>query len=83
MEPRVASLSSLGSEVRGIISHVLLAAMTATHKLYRSPTPPTISHNISIMNSTAAQASPVSKVSFNDFYYCIAQKSLVDEVINI
>jgi len=39
VELRVASVSTLGSDTRAVLPHILLAAMTITFKLYRSGQP--------------------------------------------
>lgn len=37
VESRVAGVATQGGEVRSVLPHVLLAAMTTTHRLYRMP----------------------------------------------
>ncbi|XP_042864457.1 nuclear pore complex protein Nup93-like [Penaeus japonicus] len=59
VESRVAGVASHGSEVRSVLPHVLLAAMTTTHKLYQMPSQqqsPQLSFNVS-----ATAASPATK----------------------
>lgn len=59
VETRVAGVGALASEVRSVLPHVLLAAMTTTHRMYLMPTQPQ-TPQMSLSTSTPA-ASPPNK----------------------
>ncbi|XP_066973938.1 nuclear pore complex protein Nup93-like [Macrobrachium rosenbergii] len=59
VETRVNGMSAYGSEVRNVLPHVLLAAMTTTHRLYCSP--PVQSSPQTSFNTSALPSSPAFK----------------------
>lgn len=57
VDSRVAGVTAQGSEVRSVLPHILLAAMTTTYKLYRSsqlPQSPQPSLNVSTVSAPTA-----------------------------
>ncbi|XP_045581798.1 nuclear pore complex protein Nup93 isoform X2 [Procambarus clarkii] len=59
VETRVAGVSAQGSEVRSVLPHVLLAAMTTTHRLYRMPVHPQTPQTS--FNASTTVISPAAK----------------------
>ncbi|XP_042209657.1 nuclear pore complex protein Nup93-like [Homarus americanus] len=59
VEARVAGITAQGSEVRSVLPHVLLAAMTTTHRLYRMPAQPQSPQTS--FNASTTGASPATK----------------------
>nr|XP_053627918.1 LOW QUALITY PROTEIN: nuclear pore complex protein Nup93-like [Cherax quadricarinatus] len=59
VETRVAGVTAQGSEIRSVLPHVLLAAMTTTHRLYRMPAQPQSPQTS--FNTSTTVTSPATK----------------------
>lgn len=75
VESRVTAMPSFGLEVKTVLPHVLLAAMTSTYRLYQAPTQnmfsplsstPVSSTAISVLNMSS-QMLPATKVRISIF----------------
>lgn len=77
VECRVTAMPSFGLEVKTVLPHVLLAAMTSTYRLYQAPTQsllsplsstPVSSTSVSVLNMSS-QMLPATKVRILSFQY--------------